>query len=135
MSVQEPPYKISSPEEALASLRNITKLIDKLRLHLNKLHERNQTMCNYMVAQLQNFKLQMQPQEVPVSYLSLFKVTSQNIFVSSDLAPDIDPFQGITRVFSKMLHEMNKTMYNYMATQLQNFKLQMKYMVDGSGTP
>ena len=59
-----------------------------------------------MVVQLQNFKLQIQPQAVPVSDISLSKVTYQNIFVSSDLAPDIDPFQGITRVFSKMLHEM-----------------------------
>ena len=43
----------------------------------------------------------MQPQEVPVSDLSLSKVTLHNIFVSSDLAPDLDPFQGITQVFSE----------------------------------
>ena len=50
---------------------------------------------------LQNYKLQMKPQEVPVSDLSLSKVTYQKIFVSADLAPDIDPVQGIYRVFSK----------------------------------
>ena len=71
ISFQELPYNISYPEEALHYLRKITKLIDELRLHLNKLHERNQTMYNYMVAQLQNFKLQMQPQAVPVSDFSL----------------------------------------------------------------
>ena len=37
-------------------------------LHLNKLHDWNQTM-------IQNFKLQMQRQAVLVSDLSIFKVT------------------------------------------------------------
>ena len=54
-----------------------------------------------MVDQLQNFKLQMQPQELPVSDLSLAKVTSQNILVSTDLYPDIDLVQAISRVFSR----------------------------------
>ena len=58
-------------------------------------------MHNYMVAQLQNFKLQMKHQEVPVSNLSLSKITSQNIFVSPHIVPDIDLFQGITHVFSE----------------------------------
>ena len=70
----------------------------------------------------------------PRNYLSLISlfpiVTYQNIFVSSDLSPDLDLFQGITRSFSKTLHERNQTMYNYMVTQLQNFKLQMQYMVN-----
>ena len=79
----------------------VNKLHERNLLQLNKLHDRNQTMYNYMVAPLQNFKFQMQPQEVPVSDLSLSKVTFQNILVSSELAPDIDPFQGITRVFSE----------------------------------
>ena len=57
-------------------------------LHLNKLHEGNQTM-------LQNYKLQMQPQEVTVSDLSLSKVTSQEIFVSDNLNPDLDTVQAI----------------------------------------
>ena len=69
------------------------KLIDEVRLDLNKLNERNKMIYNYMVAQIQNFKLQMQHQAVPVSDLSLFKVTSHNIFFSSDLAPDLNPFQ------------------------------------------
>ena len=74
MSVPELPYNIPSPEEALYSLSNITKLIDELRLHLNKLHERNKTMYNYMVAKIQNIKLQMKLQAVPVSDLSLSKI-------------------------------------------------------------
>ena len=55
-----------------------------------------------MVAQLQNFKIQMQLQAVPVSDISLSNVTYQKIFVSADLAPDIKPFQGTTRVFSEL---------------------------------
>ena len=50
---------------------------------------------------LQNFKLQIQPQAVPVSDFYIFKVTYQNILVSADLDPDIDPVQAIARVFSK----------------------------------
>ena len=53
-------------------------------LDLNKVHERNQTM-------LQNSELQMKPQAVNVSGLSLSKVTSQKIFISDDLNPDLDP--------------------------------------------
>ena len=45
-------------------------------------HQRDQTM-------LRNSKLQMQPQAVPVSVLSILtKPTSRKIFASSDLAPD-----------------------------------------------
>ena len=58
-------------------------------------------MYNYMVAHIQHFKLQMKPQAVTVSDLSLLKVTSQNIFVLANLDPDLDPLQGITRVFSE----------------------------------
>ena len=57
-------------------------------------------MYNYMVNQLQNFKLQMQLQEVSGSNLSLSKDTSRKNFVSSDLAPylsaGLDPGLGIT---------------------------------------
>ena len=99
MSGPELPYKISFSEEALACLREIIKLVDDLRdkllLDLNRLHQQNQTM-------LQNFKLQIQTQAVPVSDLSLSKVTYQNILVSSDLGPDLDPFQAITRVFREL---------------------------------
>ena len=80
MSVPEFPSNIFYPEDVLAALRKITKLVDKLWLHLNKLHERNQTMYNDMVAKLQNFKLQMQLQAMPVSHISLSKVTYQNIY-------------------------------------------------------
>ena len=38
---------------------NIAKLIDELLLHLNKLHESNQTMYNCMVAKIQIINLQM----------------------------------------------------------------------------
>ena len=82
-------------------MRMITKLINnflldlnKMRLHHNKVHQRNQTM-------LKIFKLQMQPQEMHVSDLSLSKVTDQNILASSDLVPDIDPVQTIFQVFIK----------------------------------
>ena len=67
---------------------NFNKPIEELRLDLKKehdrmvaqLHERNQKM-------LQNSKLQMQPQVVPVSDLYLYKVTSQKIFVSDKTKP------------------------------------------------
>ena len=52
-------------------------------------------MFNYMVTQHNKFKLQMQPQAVPGSDISTSKVTSKNILVSYDLAPDIDPVQII----------------------------------------
>ena len=94
MSVPELPYKISFSEEALACLRRMTKIVnnlrldfDILRLNLNNVHKLNQKM-------LQNFKLQMQPQTVPVSDLSsLTKPTSSKIVVSSEMAPD--PSAGI----------------------------------------
>ena len=53
-------------------------------------------MYSYMVSQIQNFKLQMKPQAVPVSNLSLSKVTSHKIFVLADISPDLDPVQAIT---------------------------------------
>ena len=62
------------------------------------IYERYQTMYNYIVAKLQNVKLQMQSM---VNILDLNKVTSQNIFASDDLNPDLDPVQAIARVFSK----------------------------------
>ena len=43
----------------------------------------------------------MQPQAVPASDLSLSKVTSQKIFVSDDLNPDLYPVQAIARVSCK----------------------------------
>ena len=102
MSGPELPYKISLSEEELDCIRRITKLIDDLpdmlhlelnevRLYLNKVHQRNQTM-------IQNFKPQIQPQEVPVSDFSISKFTYQKILVSADLVPDIDPVQAISRV-------------------------------------
>ena len=65
------------------------------------IYDQDQTMYNYMVEQLQNSKLKMQPQAIPFSDLSLSKVTSQKIFVSAYLYPDLDPFQAISRVFIK----------------------------------
>ena len=50
-----------------------------------KIYEQDQTMYNYMVNQLQIFKLQMQLQTMPVSDISLAKVTTENIFVSVGL--------------------------------------------------
>ena len=48
-----------------------------------------------MVTQHQNIKLKMQPQAVSGSDLSLYKVTSQNMFVSDDLYPYLDPVELI----------------------------------------
>ena len=86
MSGPELPYKISSSEEIIACLRKMTKIVDDfcnhLRLDLNKVHQRDQTM-------LRNFKLQMQPQEVPVSGFSILtNPTSRKTVASSDLNPD-----------------------------------------------
>ena len=71
-------------------------------------------MCNYMVKQLQNLKLQIQPLG-PLS----------DIF-----NPEIDIFQGITLVFRETIYEMDQTMYNYIVARLQNVKLQMQSMVN-----
>ena len=65
------------------------------------IYDQDQTMYNYMVDQLQNFKLQMQPQAVHVSDLSISKVTYQNIFFPSDMDIVIDPVQAIARVLIK----------------------------------
>ena len=78
-------------------------LIDEMSSYLTKSQDRIQTLSNYMIAQHQHFKLQMQPQEVSGYDLSLSKSTYQEIFVSTDLFPDIsaglDHVQGIARVF------------------------------------
>ena len=60
-------------------------------------------MYNYIVPKLQNFKLQMQSMVnlLTVSDLSISKVTSQKIFVTDDLNPDLDPVQEIARVSSE----------------------------------
>ena len=50
---------------------------------------------------LQSFKLQMQPQAVPVSDFSLSEFTYQNILVSSYLGSDLDTVQEIAQVFSE----------------------------------
>ena len=79
MSVPELPYRVS--DRPLDFLRKTTKLIDKLRSDLNKLHEQNKFVFNYMVKQLQNLNLHIQPQAVP------------------------DIFQGITLFFIKTIYE------------------------------
>ena len=104
MSAPEIPYSVS--DRLLDCLIETTKLIDELRLDLNKLHEKNKFVYNYMVNQLQNFKHHIQPQAVPY------------------------PFQGITPVFRKTIYEQDQTMYNYIVAKLQNFKLPMQYMVN-----
>ena len=67
------------------------------------LQERIQTILNYMIALHQIFKLQMQSKAVSGSDISLSKSTSWNIFVSTDMVPDlsdgIDLVQGISIVF------------------------------------
>ena len=54
------------------------------------LYDWDQTMENYIVAKLQNVKLQMQSM---FNLLDLNKVTSQKMFVSDDLNPDLDRVQ------------------------------------------
>ena len=49
-----------------------------------------------MVDQIQNLKLQMQLQTVPVSDFYIYQVTHQNILVSADMVIDLDPVQAIT---------------------------------------
>ena len=80
--------------------------------HLNKVHEQNQTM-------LQNFKLQMQPQAVSVSDLSLSKVIYQKFLVPADLDPDLDPVQAITRFFSERSNHDPHT--SHLQTQMRFF--------------
>ena len=48
--------------------------------------------------------------------------------IQPQAVPDI--FQGINLVFSKTIYERGQTMYNYIVAKLQNFKLQMQYMVN-----
>ena len=57
-------------------------------------------MYNYIVPKLQNFKLQMQYMVnlLTLSDSSLSNITSQKIFVSDDMNPDLDPVQEIARV-------------------------------------
>ena len=59
MSVPELPYSVS--DHPLDYLRKTTKSIDKLRSYLNKLHEKDQYMYNYMVRQLITLLLQVHP--------------------------------------------------------------------------
>ena len=85
ISGPELPYRISSSENILACLRNITKIVDDLRDHLhfdlNKVHQLDKKM-------ILNFKLQMQPQALPVSYFSILtKPSSRKTVASSDMAP------------------------------------------------
>ena len=90
MSGPELPYKISSSEEILACLRKITKEVDDLRLHLNKVRLHDNKVHYQFQTMLRNFKLHMQPQAKPVSdFYILTKPTSRNIFASSDLATDL----------------------------------------------
>ena len=121
MSGPELPYKISSSEEALACLMKLIKRLDDECLRLDKPtsrkifassdlspdpslgldsggvlapgflgpsnHQRDKTM-------LQNSKLQMQPQAVPVSHFSILtEPTYRKTVASSDMDPD--PSSGL----------------------------------------
>ena len=108
MSFPELPYSLS--DHPLYFLRKTTISIDKLCSDINKLHERNKFMYNYIVKQLQIFNLQIQP----LGRLS-------DIFQGTTLVSYI--FQLITLVFREMIYEQDKTMYNYIVTKLQNVKL------------
>ena len=156
MSGPELPYKISSSEEALACLRNTTKIIydwrNDLWLDLNKPTSRNTVASSDLapdlsagldfggvIAQgfrgpsnhqrdqtmLQNAKLQMQPQSVPVSGFSILtKPTSRKTVTSYDLAPDPSASLNFGGVIAQGFcvpsnHQRYQTMF-------RNFKLQMQ---------
>ena len=85
----------SQPQTVPDTFQGIT------RIFRQTIYEQDQTMYNYMVDQFPNLKLQIQPQLVPVSDLSISKVNHQNILVSADLGIDIYHVQAIYRVFSK----------------------------------
>ena len=55
-------------------------------------------MYNFIVAKIQNVKLEIQSM---VNLFYLNKVTSQKVVVSDYLNPDLDPVQAIARVFNK----------------------------------
>ena len=104
MSVPEIPSNISSLEDMFqASLMMLYILIEKMCLTLTNSQYMIQNLLNYMIDLHKSFKLQMKPQAVSVSDISLSKATSRNIFVSTDMAPDIsaglDPVHGISIAF------------------------------------
>ena len=113
MSGPELTYSVS--DRPLDCLRKITNLIYQLPSDLNKLHEKNQFMYNYMVKQLRNLQLQIQPR-------GLF---------SDPFNPYLDIFfQGTTLVFRETIYEQNQTMYNDIVAKLQDVKLQMPSIVN-----
>ena len=103
MSVPELPYSVS--DHPLDCLRKTTKSIDELFSDLNKIHEKDQYMYNYMARQLITFLLQVHPD--PYTY-------------------GHDIFQGITLVFRETIYERNQTKYNDIVRNLQDFKLQIQ---------
>ena len=82
-----------------AYLRRLYILFDELCSDLTKSQDRLQTLYSSMVSQNQNFNLQMQPQAVSGSDISLSKLLPGRFFVLADLDPDIsaglDTVQGI----------------------------------------
>ena len=115
MSVPELPYSVS--DHPLDCLRKTTKSIDDLQSDLNKLHEKDQYMYNYMVIQLITLQLQIHPYK--------FQIDRQGP-LSDPFTPRIDIFQGITLVFSEAIYERNQTKYNDLVCKLQDVKLQIQ---------
>ena len=105
---------VPESDHPIDCLMKTTKSIGELCSDLNKLHERNQFMYNYMVKQIQNLKLQIKPLG-PLS----------DIFNT-----DLDLFQGITIVFRETIYERDQMIYNYIVAKPQNVKLQMQPMVN-----
>ena len=74
MKFPELTSNIFSPEDNFqASLGRVYILIDEMLSNITKSQERLQTLFNSMVAQNQNFKLQMQPHAVSGYDISLSK--------------------------------------------------------------
>ena len=115
MSVSELPYSVS--DHPLDFLRKTTKSIDELRSDLNKLHEKDQYMYNYMVKQLIALQLQIHPYK--------FLIDSQGP-LSYPFTYGLDIFQGITLVFRETIYERNQTKYNDIVAKLQDVKLHIQ---------
>ena len=77
-------------------------------------------MYNYMVRQLRNLQLQIQP----------FKIQHQpRVPLSDPFNNDLDIFQGITIVFRETIYERNQTMYNDIVAKLQDVKQDVQTML------
>ena len=89
MSIPELHSNIPFPEDkSQVSLTSACILMDYMLSSITKSQERLQTMFNSIVTQHQNFNLQMEPQALSGSDISLYKVNYLQIYVSYDIDPE-----------------------------------------------